>query len=105
MQVREIMTPSAELIDANAMIRDAARTMRVQDLGALPVGDGGRLIGIITDRDIVMVDAPYEGGARQQVAKRPAPRGSALNPWLDPALTSCEKVDESLGRHRGHKGE
>jgi CBS domain-containing protein len=28
--------------------------MRNQDLGALPVGDGGRLIGMITDRDIVM---------------------------------------------------
>jgi hypothetical protein len=52
-----------------------------------------------------VVDAPDEGEARQQVAKRPAPRGSALHPWLDPALTSCEKVDESLSRHRGHKGE
>ena len=28
--------------------------MRDQDLGALPVGDSGRLIGMITDRDIVM---------------------------------------------------
>jgi CBS domain-containing protein len=64
MQVREIITPSAELIDANAMIRDAARTMRDQDLGALQVGDGGRLIGMITDRDIVMraVAADRGGG-------------------------------------------
>jgi hypothetical protein len=99
------MTPSAELIDANTMIRDAAVRMRDRDLGALPVGDGGRLIGMITDWDIVMVDAPDEGGARQQVAKRPAPRGSALHPWLEPAPTSCEKVHESLGRQRGHKGE
>jgi hypothetical protein len=53
----------------------------------------------------IVVDAPDEGEARQQVAKRPAPRGSALNPWLDPALTSCEKVDENPGRHRGHRGE
>jgi CBS domain-containing protein len=40
MQVREIMTPGAELIDANATIRDAAVKMRDEDLGALPVGDG-----------------------------------------------------------------
>jgi CBS domain-containing protein len=53
MQVRDIMTPSAELIDANTMIRDAAVRMRDRDLGALPVGDGGRLIGMVTDRDIV----------------------------------------------------
>jgi hypothetical protein len=51
----------------------------------------------------IVVDAPDEGGACQQVAKRLALRGSALHPWLDPALTSCEKVDESLGRHRGTK--
>jgi CBS domain-containing protein len=65
MQTREIMTPSAELIDANAMIRDAARTMRDQDLGALPVGDDGRLIGMITDRGIVMravAAGPAAGG-------------------------------------------
>lgn len=36
MQVREIMTPAAELIHANAMIRDAAIRMRNDDLGALP---------------------------------------------------------------------
>jgi hypothetical protein len=50
-----------------------------------------------------VVDVPDEGEVRQQVGKRLAPRGSALHPWLEPALTSCEKVDESLGRHRGTK--
>jgi CBS domain-containing protein len=54
MQVREIMAPSAELIDANTMIRDAAVRMRDQNIGALPVGDGRRLIGMVTDRDIVV---------------------------------------------------
>ena len=54
MQVREIMTPGAELIDANAMVRDAAIKLRDQDLGALPVGDRGRLIGMVTDRNIVV---------------------------------------------------
>lgn len=54
MQVRAIMTPAAELIDANAMIREAALRMRDEDLGALPVGDGDRLIGMVTDRDILV---------------------------------------------------
>lgn len=64
MQVREIMTPTAELIEANTMIRDAAVRMRDHDLGALPVGDGGRLIGMVTDRDIVVraVAADRGGG-------------------------------------------
>lgn len=58
------MTPAVELIDANTMIRDAAVRMRDQDLGALPVGDGDRLIGMVTDRDIVVraVAADRGGG-------------------------------------------
>ena len=64
MQVREIMTPSAQLIDPNTTIRDAAISMRDQDLGALPVADDGRLIGMVTDRDMVVraVAADRGGG-------------------------------------------
>jgi hypothetical protein len=40
----------------------------------------------------LVVEAPDECEARQQVAKA-TPRGPAPNPWLDLALTSCEKVD------------
>jgi hypothetical protein len=56
----------------------------------------------------IVVDAPDEGEARQQVAKRaprgPAPRQSAPNPWLDPALTSFEKVDENVPAGTGAQG-
>jgi hypothetical protein len=56
----------------------------------------------------IVVDASDECEARQQVAKRAAPRGpagrrSATNPWLDPALSSCEKVDEISRPAPGHK--
>lgn len=46
------------------MIRDAAVRMRDEDLGALPVGDGDRLIGMVTDRDILVraVAADRGGG-------------------------------------------
>ncbi len=54
MQVSEIMHRGAELIDPNTMIRDAAIRMRDHDLGALPVGENDRLIGMVTDRDIVV---------------------------------------------------
>lgn len=53
MQVSEIMTPQVDVIDPNTMIRDAAVKMRDDDVGALPVGEDDRLIGMITDRDIV----------------------------------------------------
>lgn len=54
MQVHEVMTRSVELIDPNTTIRDAARRMRDGDLGALPVGENDRLIGMVTDRDITV---------------------------------------------------
>jgi CBS domain-containing protein len=54
MQVREIMTWDTCVIDPNTMIRDIARKMRADNIGALPVGEDDRLIGMVTDRDIVV---------------------------------------------------
>jgi len=54
MQVQEIMTPDVQIADPNMTIRDAARRMRADNIGALPVGENDRLIGMITDRDIVV---------------------------------------------------
>jgi CBS domain-containing protein len=54
MKISEIMTPDPELIDPNSSIRDAAQRMKNEDIGALPVGENDRLIGMVTDRDITM---------------------------------------------------
>ena len=54
MQVQEIMTRDVTLIDPNTTVSDAARKMRADDIGALPVGENDRLIGVVTDRDIAM---------------------------------------------------
>jgi CBS domain-containing protein len=54
MRVQEIMTPTVQIADPNMTIRDAARCMRADNLGALPVGENDRLIGMVTDRDIVV---------------------------------------------------
>jgi CBS-domain-containing membrane protein len=42
------------LVHPNTTIRDAAKKMRADDIGALPVGENDRLIGMVTDRDIAM---------------------------------------------------
>ncbi|MPY93930.1 MAG: CBS domain-containing protein [Acidimicrobiia bacterium] len=52
---REIMTPGAQWIDAGATVLDAARKLRDEKFGALPVCDGqGHLEGMVTDRDLVV---------------------------------------------------
>lgn len=54
MQVQEIMTRNAGIVHPNATLKDTARRMRAEDIGAMPVGENDRLIGMVTDRDIVM---------------------------------------------------
>lgn len=54
MQVQEIMRADVHIADPNMTIREAARQMRAKDIGALPVGENDRLIGMVTDRDIVV---------------------------------------------------
>jgi CBS domain-containing protein len=53
MQVREAMTQHAEWVPPDISLKDAARIMRDRNIGCLPVGENDRLIGMITDRDIV----------------------------------------------------
>lgn len=54
MRISEIMTREPELIDPNSSIRDAAMRMKNEDIGALPIGENDRLIGMVTDRDIAI---------------------------------------------------
>lgn len=54
MKVREAMTGNVCLAAPDRSIREAARMMADQDIGALPVGENDRLIGMITDRDIAV---------------------------------------------------
>ena len=60
MQLKEMMTPQVEVIAPEATIREAAEKMSHRDIGPLPVCDGERLVGMVTDRDIT-VRAVAEG--------------------------------------------
>lgn len=53
MKVKDIMHVGANWISPSATIPEIARLMREQDIGSLPVGENDRLIGMVTDRDIV----------------------------------------------------
>ena len=52
MRVQEIMSTKVESILPTASLRQTARTLSQLNLGALPVIDNGKLVGIITDRDV-----------------------------------------------------
>src|SRR2546423_6736975 len=50
--VRDAMTADPRSIGASASVVEAARLMREQHIGSLPVTEDERLVGMITDRDI-----------------------------------------------------
>lgn len=54
MQIQDIMTPHVEVVCPDASLQEAARKMRSLDVGPLPVCDGDRLVGMLTDRDITL---------------------------------------------------
>ncbi len=54
MQLKEIMTTDVEIVRPESSVREAAKKMRSLDVGALPVCDGQRLLGMVTDRDITI---------------------------------------------------
>lgn len=53
MKVKDAMHKGAEWVQPNTPVSDLARRMREHDIGALPVGENDKLIGMVTDRDIV----------------------------------------------------
>jgi len=53
MKLREIMTSEVEVIHPNDTLQTAASKMHDRDIGFLPVCDGDRLIGVLTDRDLI----------------------------------------------------
>jgi CBS domain-containing protein len=52
--IRDVMTPNPACVSAKDSIRDVARIMAREDTGVVPVVDGKKVIGMITDRDIVV---------------------------------------------------
>jgi CBS domain-containing protein len=54
MKVRELMTKQPTTVGPGATLGEVATLMKQDDCGSIPVVEGGRLVGIVTDRDIVI---------------------------------------------------
>ena len=52
--IRDIMTRDVETISSETTIKDAATLMKNRDIGSLPVVEGRRPVGMLTDRDITI---------------------------------------------------
>jgi CBS domain-containing protein len=52
--VKDVMTPGPTAVASHAMVIEAARRMLSEDVGSLPVVEGDALVGMVTDRDLVL---------------------------------------------------
>ena len=52
--IRDVMTSNPQSVQPSTTLTEAAKLMRAEDVGSLPVVDGERLVGVVTDRDIVI---------------------------------------------------
>jgi CBS domain-containing protein len=54
MKVKNCMHKGVEWVSPDTPVKTLANTMREQDIGAIPVGENDRLVGMVTDRDITI---------------------------------------------------
>jgi CBS domain-containing protein len=52
--IREAMTASPTTVEPGTSAREAAQLMKSKDVGSLPVVEGDRLVGMVTDRDLAL---------------------------------------------------
>jgi CBS domain-containing protein len=84
MWVFEAMTPNVVSVLPETTLMDAALVMKNLDVGPLPVVDEGRLVGMITDRDIT-VRATAEGFD---------PRITRVAEVMSPEVVTCTESDD-----------
>jgi len=79
MQVKDTMTRDVQVINPTATLAECATAMGRLDVGSLPVTEHGRLIGVITDRDIAIRSA----------AKGEDPTVARVRDAMTPEIVAC----------------
>jgi CBS domain-containing protein len=79
MQLKDVMTSNVEVVHPNAVLQDAAKKMRDLDVGSLPVCDGQRLVGTLTDRDITI----------RAIAEGRDPKATSVREAMTPQIIYC----------------
>jgi acetoin utilization protein AcuB len=70
--VREIMTPEPVTVGPDLSAQEAAAIMVAERFGALPVEEGGKTVGIVTETDLLRYFA-RSGGERPPEGEKPRP--------------------------------
>jgi|SRR5262245_22942644 len=93
MLLRDMMTSKVEDIPADATLMQAAQKMKRLNIGAMPVRENNRLVGMITDRDIA-VRAVAEGRDPNKMPVREAMSRDIVFCYEDESVESAAKLME-----------
>ena len=95
MQLRELMTTDVEVVGPTDSVFEASKKMRDLDIGGLPVCDGRRLVGMITDRDITI----------RATAEARDPNKTNVSECMTPEIVYCfeDQSEDEAERIMGEK--
>jgi CBS domain-containing protein len=96
-RVADVMTPAPTSVDATDTIEAAARAMASGDVGALIVESESRIVGIITDRDIVVRGLAEGRGLDATVGEIASDQLVTVGPG-DPVATAVEVMRDAAVR-------
>jgi len=83
MQVSDIMTLDPETCQPGSTLREVARKMSEGDFGSMPVVEGDRLVGVVTDRDIAIRGVAEGLGSDAEVGQVMTPDPVCVSPDTD----------------------
>lgn len=84
LRIKDVMTPQAEVISPDATTEDAAALMKTLDIGVLPVCDEEGLVGVLTDRDLVV----------RVLAVTRDPKAMLVGEAMTPSVVYCFEDDD-----------
>ena len=88
MKVKEAMHRGVEWVGPDTPVTELAKLMRQHDIGAIPIGENDRLIGIVTDRDIVCKGLADDSFDAQRATARDV---------MTPGIHCCREDDDLAG--------
>lgn len=86
MLVGEVMNKKVKVMNSNKTVEDAARLMQEENFGAIPIEENDRMVGMLTDRDIVL----------RTVAAHKNPAETKVKDIMSPGIDYCYE-QENLG--------
>ena len=93
--VQDAMTSNPSAITPETSAREAAQLMKSEDTGVVPIVDGGKVVGVITDRDIALRIVGEGGNPDSGVGQIAATQLVTVDPQQ-----SLEEAARLMGEHQ-----